>query len=60
MFLQSSQLGCTCAQPQCNAGECDHVYLFENDNENAEDIYGKSIHGSFPYDEKGQIILEVV
>jgi hypothetical protein len=36
------------------------VYLFENDNENAEDIYGKPIHGRFPYDEKGRIILEVV
>lgn len=55
---KSSQLGCTCTQPQCIAGACDHVYLFENDNENAEDIYGKPIHGRFPYDEKGRIILE--
>ncbi|KAH9327214.1 hypothetical protein KI387_007392, partial [Taxus chinensis] len=55
---KTSQLGCTCTQPQCSPGSCDHVYLFENDNENAQDIYGKPINGRFPYDEKGRIILE--
>eukprot|EP01018_Ginkgo_biloba_P021603 Gb_27710 [translate_table: standard] len=55
---KSSQLGCTCAQPQCSPESCDHVYLFENDNDDAEDIYGKPMHGRFPYNEKGQIILE--
>ncbi|GLJ05151.1 hypothetical protein SUGI_0012200 [Cryptomeria japonica] len=55
---KSSQLGCTCTQPQCSPESCDHVYLFENDNENAQDIYGKPINGRFPYDENGRIILE--
>lgn len=38
---------------------CDHVYLFDNDYEDAKDIYGKPMHGRFPYDERGRIILEV-
>lgn len=36
------------------------MYLFENDYENAEDICGTSMHGRFPYDEKGRIVLEVI
>lgn len=55
---KSSQLGCTCTQPECSPELCDHVYLFENDNENAQDIYGKPINGRFPYDENGRIILQ--
>ncbi|XP_020530211.1 histone-lysine N-methyltransferase SUVR5 isoform X1 [Amborella trichopoda] len=55
---KSSQLGCACPQSRCHPETCDHVYLFDNDNENAEDIHGKSMHGRFPYDEKGRIILE--
>lgn len=55
---KSSQLGCTCTQPQCFPESCDHVYLFDNDNDDAEDIYGQPMHGRFPYDEKGRIILE--
>ncbi|XP_057872607.1 histone-lysine N-methyltransferase SUVR5 isoform X1 [Cryptomeria japonica] len=55
---KSSQLGCTCTQPQCSPESCDHVYLFDNDNDDAEDIYGQRMHGRFPYDSKGRIILE--
>ncbi|KAG9159334.1 hypothetical protein Leryth_017962 [Lithospermum erythrorhizon] len=35
-----------------------HVYLFDDDYEDAKDIYGKAMHGRFPYDERGRIILE--
>ena len=55
---KNSQLGCTCTQPQCFPESCDHVYLFDNDNDDVEDIYGQPMHGRFPYDEKGRIILE--
>ncbi|KAH9306429.1 hypothetical protein KI387_010833, partial [Taxus chinensis] len=55
---KSSQLGCTCTQLRCSPESCDHVYLFDNDNDDAEDIYGQRMHGRFPYDNKGQIILE--
>eukprot|EP01018_Ginkgo_biloba_P028126 Gb_09467 [translate_table: standard] len=55
---KSSQLGCTCTQQQCFPESCDHVYLFDNDNDDAEDIYGQAMHGRFPYDENGRIILE--
>ncbi|XP_043713692.1 histone-lysine N-methyltransferase SUVR5-like isoform X2 [Telopea speciosissima] len=56
--MESSQLGCACPHSTCYPETCDHVYLFDNDYENAEDIYGKTMHGRFPYDEKGRIILE--
>ncbi|XP_043710754.1 histone-lysine N-methyltransferase SUVR5-like isoform X2 [Telopea speciosissima] len=56
--MESSQLGCACPSSTCYPETCDHVYLFDNDYENAEDIYSKPMHGRFPYDEKGQIILE--
>ncbi|KAI3452104.1 hypothetical protein Pfo_008769 [Paulownia fortunei] len=55
---ESSQLGCACAHSTCSSETCDHVYLFDNDYEDAKDIYGKSMHGRFPYDERGRIILE--
>ncbi|KAF8377466.1 hypothetical protein HHK36_030844 [Tetracentron sinense] len=55
---ESSQLGCACPHSTCYPDTCDHVYLFDNDYEDAKDIYGKTMHGRFPYDEKGRIILE--
>ncbi|KAL2552094.1 Histone-lysine N-methyltransferase SUVR5 [Forsythia ovata] len=55
---ESSQLGCACAYSRCSSEMCDHVYLFDNDYEDAKDIYGKPMHGRFPYDERGRIILE--
>ncbi|KAJ4963447.1 hypothetical protein NE237_023386 [Protea cynaroides] len=55
---ESSQLRCACPPSTCYPETCDHVYLFDNDYENAEDIYGKTMHGRFPYDGKGRIILE--
>ncbi|KAJ6847897.1 histone-lysine N-methyltransferase SUVR5 [Iris pallida] len=55
---KNSYLGCGCQNAECCPDKCDHVYLFDNDNEKAEDIYGKTMHGRFPYDERGQIILE--
>lgn len=57
--MQSLQLGCACTHLSCSPGMCDHVYLFDNDYEDAKDIYGKPMRGRFPYDEKRQIILEV-
>lgn len=56
---QSSELGCACAHSTCSSETCDHVYLFDNDYEDAKDIYGKPMHGRFPYDERRRIILEV-
>jgi len=58
--VQNSQLGCACPPAKCYPEKCDHVYLFDNDYENAEDIHGKSMRGRFPYDEKGRILLEVM
>ncbi|KAI3785003.1 hypothetical protein L1987_44111 [Smallanthus sonchifolius] len=55
---QSLQLGCGCAHSTCSPKGCDHVYLFDNDYEDAKDINGKSMKGRFPYDDKGRIILE--
>ncbi|KAA8531784.1 hypothetical protein F0562_006499 [Nyssa sinensis] len=55
---ESLQLGCACTHSTCYPGTCDHVYLFDNDYEDAKDIYGKPMRGRFPYDEKGRIILE--
>lgn len=55
---KNSQLGCACPHLKCYPESCDHVYLFDNDYENAEDIHGKSMHGRFAYDERGQIMLE--
>ncbi|XWS41995.1 hypothetical protein CRYUN_Cryun17cG0130300 [Craigia yunnanensis] len=52
------QLGCTCSNSTCCPETCDHVYLFDNDYEDARDIYGKPMRGRFPYDDKGRIILE--
>ncbi|GMP28218.1 hypothetical protein CsSME_00003856 [Camellia sinensis var. sinensis] len=55
---ESLQLGCACMHSTCSTATCDHVYLFDNDYEDAKDIHGKPMHGRFPYDEKGRIILE--
>ncbi|XP_048334681.2 histone-lysine N-methyltransferase SUVR5 isoform X3 [Ziziphus jujuba] len=55
---QSLQLGCACPQLRCCPETCDHVYLFDNDYEDAKDIFGKPMRGRFPYDDKGRIILE--
>ncbi|KAF6166554.1 hypothetical protein GIB67_005416 [Kingdonia uniflora] len=55
---ESSQLACACPSSTCIPEACDHVYLFDNDNENAKDIYGEPMQGKFPYDKKGRIILE--
>ncbi|KAL5729184.1 [histone H3]-lysine(4) N-trimethyltransferase [Ranunculus cassubicifolius] len=55
---ESSQLGCACPQSTCSPDACDHVYLFDNDYEDAKDIYGQPMQGRFPYDKEGRIILE--
>ncbi|KAG7993858.1 hypothetical protein I3843_01G027000 [Carya illinoinensis] len=55
---ESLQLGCACPNSTCYPEGCDHVYLFDNDYDEAKDIYGKLMHDRFPYDEKGRIILE--
>ncbi|KAJ4715021.1 histone-lysine N-methyltransferase SUVR5-like [Melia azedarach] len=55
---ESLQLGCACPSSTCHPETCDHVYLFDNDYEDAKDIEGKPMHGRFPYDQKGRIILE--
>ncbi|KAG9440863.1 hypothetical protein H6P81_021028 [Aristolochia fimbriata] len=55
---KSSQLGCACPHTNCSPETCDHVYLFDNDYESAKDILGRPMHGRFPYDEVGRIILE--
>lgn len=57
---QSLQLGCACPHSTCYPEACDHVYLFDNDYDEAKDIYGKPMRDRFPYDEQGRIILEVV
>ncbi|RYQ80435.1 hypothetical protein Ahy_Scaffold1g106850 isoform B [Arachis hypogaea] len=55
---ESLQLGCSCSYSSCCPETCDHVYLFGNDYEDANDIFGKPMRGRFPYDENGRIILE--
>ncbi|WOG93156.1 hypothetical protein DCAR_0312437 [Daucus carota subsp. sativus] len=55
---ESLQLGCACGDSTCSSETCDHVYLFDNDYEDAKDKYGKPMKGRFPYDDKGRIILE--
>ncbi|PKI41609.1 hypothetical protein CRG98_038009 [Punica granatum] len=45
---KSHQLGCACVQSVCRPEACDHVYLFDNDYEDAKDIYGKSMSGGLP------------
>lgn len=52
------QLGCACPYSTCSPESCDHVYLFDNDYEDAKDMYGRPMHSRFPYDDKGRIILE--
>lgn len=55
---ESLQLGCACPYSTCHPETCDHVYLFDNDYDEAKDIYGKPMSGRFPYDDKGRILLE--
>ncbi|RDX66736.1 Histone-lysine N-methyltransferase SUVR5, partial [Mucuna pruriens] len=55
---ESLQLRCACSFSACCPETCDHVYLFDNDYDDAKDIFGKPIRGRFPYDENGRIILE--
>ncbi|KAF7828800.1 histone-lysine N-methyltransferase SUVR5 [Senna tora] len=55
---ESLQLGCSCSYSTCSPETCDHVYLFDNDYDDAKDIFGKPMRGRFPYDENGRIILE--
>ncbi|KAK8959131.1 Histone-lysine N-methyltransferase SUVR5 [Platanthera guangdongensis] len=55
---KSSQLGCACPQPKCHPEKCDHVYLFDDDYDNAVDIHGILMQGRFPYDDHGRILLE--
>lgn len=52
-------MGCACPNSACTSQTCDHVYLFDNDYEDAKDIYGKPMRGRFPYDERGRLVLEV-
>ncbi|CAN6692714.1 unnamed protein product [Malus baccata var. baccata] len=54
----SLQLGCLCMCYVCCPETCHHVYLFDNDYDDAKDIYGKSIRCKFPYDQRGRLILE--
>lgn len=58
LAMGSSQLGCACPKSACSSQTCDHIYLFDNDYEDAKDIYGKPMRGRFPYDERGRIMLE--
>ncbi|KAJ7550851.1 hypothetical protein O6H91_07G121600 [Diphasiastrum complanatum] len=55
---KNSQLGCSCKESKCYPESCDHVLLFDSDNNDACDIYGQPMHGRFPYNTSGQIILQ--
>ncbi|KAJ7520437.1 hypothetical protein O6H91_19G005900 [Diphasiastrum complanatum] len=55
---KNSQLGCACRERKCLAHSCDHVQLFDYDNPDACDIEGRPMQGRFPYNHRGQIILE--
>lgn len=56
---QGLRLGCACTNSStCSPAACDHVYLFDNDYEDAKDIYGKPMLGRFPYDDNGRLVLE--
>ncbi|XP_010531200.1 PREDICTED: histone-lysine N-methyltransferase SUVR5 isoform X2 [Tarenaya hassleriana] len=55
---ENLQLGCSCRSSACSPETCDHVYLFDNDFEDAKDIRGRSMRGRLPYDDRGRIILE--
>uniref|UniRef100_A0A6N2N823 Histone-lysine N-methyltransferase n=1 Tax=Salix viminalis TaxID=40686 RepID=A0A6N2N823_SALVM len=56
--IEGLELRCSCQYSMCCPETCDHVYLFDNDYEDAKDIYGKSMLGRFPYDNKGRLVLE--
>ncbi|PKA49621.1 Histone-lysine N-methyltransferase SUVR5 [Apostasia shenzhenica] len=53
-----TQLRCACPHPTCYPENCDHVYLFDNDYDTAVDIHGIPMHGRFPYDDQGRIVLK--
>uniref|UniRef100_A0A7N0T9G4 Histone-lysine N-methyltransferase SUVR5 n=1 Tax=Kalanchoe fedtschenkoi TaxID=63787 RepID=A0A7N0T9G4_KALFE len=55
---KSSQSRCDGQQLTCSSTTCDQVYLFNTDYEDARDIYGKTIHGRFAYDDQRCIVLE--
>ncbi|XP_050105712.1 uncharacterized protein LOC126585340 isoform X2 [Malus sylvestris] len=57
-FMKSLQLGCAYVCSICCPKTWDHVYLFDNDYDDAEDMYGKSMRCRFPYDQRGRLILE--
>ncbi|AES92672.1 histone-lysine N-methyltransferase SUVR5-like protein [Medicago truncatula] len=57
-FYEGQQLKCYCSSSTCCCETCDHVYLFDNDYDTAKDIFGKTMHKKFPYDNNGRIILE--
>ncbi|KAJ6736701.1 HISTONE-LYSINE N-METHYLTRANSFERASE SUVR5 [Salix viminalis] len=57
--IEGLELRCSCQYSMCCPETCDHVYLFDNDYEDAKDIYGKSMLGRFPYDNKGRLVLEL-
>ncbi|CAO2828294.1 unnamed protein product [Amaranthus hypochondriacus] len=56
--MQNLQLGCRCLQSACSPDTCDHVYLFNNDYENAKDKNGMLMEQRFPYDDNGCLVLE--
>ncbi|XP_010429320.1 PREDICTED: histone-lysine N-methyltransferase SUVR5-like [Camelina sativa] len=58
LVKENLQLRCGCRSSVCSPVTCDHVYLFNNDFEDARDIYGKPMRFRFPYDDKQRIILE--
>ncbi|XP_078160844.1 histone-lysine N-methyltransferase SUVR5 isoform X3 [Carex rostrata] len=51
-------LGCGCVKERCSQESCDHVYLFDNDYENALNKCGKPMLEKFAYDGGGLIVLE--
>ncbi|KAJ1685516.1 hypothetical protein LUZ63_016906 [Rhynchospora breviuscula] len=55
---KDKELGCRCVKERCSQESCDHVYLFDNDFENAMDKWGKPMLEKFTYDERGLIVLE--
>jgi hypothetical protein len=52
-------MGCGCVKERCSQESCDHVYLFDNDYENAIDKCGIPMLGKFAFNERGCIVLEV-
>ena len=59
LVLQSSKVGCACGEGKCDPSHCEHVKMFDHDNDHARDKSGLPMEGRFPYNEEGKIILEV-